>query len=194
MPTGFQNWWNQNFVEPSVGVYQGIPSRPSAPFKNSTGVITPPTLDNYSFLNNNFAAPASVGNNAFSPIGSSAVDNAIAGTTPTGYTPFTGSFGNTPATGIDTSTSFTPVNNSPSFDWGSLTDGFDWNTTSNVLNTGAGLFQAYTGYQNLNLAKDQFSFQKNAWQQDYNQRLDAYNRQVARQEGKDAALAGNTGG
>ncbi|PTP95462.1 hypothetical protein [Vibrio splendidus] len=47
----------------------------------------------------------------------------------------------------------------------------------------------YNGMQAVDLAKDQFNFQKGAWEQDYNMRLEDYNRRVGRQDSKDAALA-----
>ena len=52
-----------------------------------------------------------------------------------------------------------------------------------------GIGKTALGFQQLGLAEDQFSFTKNAWQQDYNMRLEDYNRKVSRQDQKDAAFA-----
>ena len=47
-----------------------------------------------------------------------------------------------------------------------------------------GLASAYTGIKNYQLARDAYNTQKNQWQQDYNQRLKAYedNKKLANEE------------
>lgn len=196
----FGNWWNQNFVQPSTGVYEGT-SFASQPYKNSTGVIQPtvgtkpPTPDNYSFMNNNITSATAGANNAFAPIGSSAVSNAITGSTPVStsapmsvadqYAAYNSGYGATNNTISPMSTSTTG-----GFDWGNIMPDINWDTVSNVTDAATGIFSVYQGMQNLGLAQDQFDFRKNAWQQDYNQRLDAYNTEVERRAGRDAALAG----
>ena len=52
-----------------------------------------------------------------------------------------------------------------------------------------GIGETVLGFQKLGLAEDQFSFTKNAWQQDYNMRLKDYNRKVSRQDAKEADLS-----
>ena len=52
-----------------------------------------------------------------------------------------------------------------------------------------GIGKTALGFQQLGLAEDQFSFTKNAWQQDYNMRLKDYNRKVSRQDAKEADLS-----
>lgn len=200
----FMNWWNQNFVQPSTEVYQGTQFA-SQPYQNSTGVIapTPGTLpastDNYTFLNNNIASRTAGSSSMFSPIGSSAVNNAIAGTTPTSLATQPASLSMADQYGYynqgygatnNVTNSAVPTAQT-GFDWGGLSPAnWDWSTIGNVTDTAAGLFSIYQGMQGLNMAQDQFDFRKNAWQQDYNQRLEAYNTEIERRAGRDAALAG----
>lgn len=42
-----------------------------------------------------------------------------------------------------------------------------------------GLAQSWLGFQNLNLAKDQFAFQKGAFNDQYNQQVQQYNTMIA---------------
>lgn len=42
-----------------------------------------------------------------------------------------------------------------------------------------GLAQSWLGFQNLNLAKDQFNFQKQAFNDQYNQQVQQYNTMIA---------------
>ena len=55
--------------------------------------------------------------------------------------------------------------------WGS-TEG--WNAAGSVMKGVGGLASAYTGIQNYKLARDAHTTQQNQWQQNYDQRLDAY--------------------
>ncbi|AUR87173.1 hypothetical protein HYP58_gp27 [Vibrio phage 1.097.O._10N.286.49.B3] len=57
------------------------------------------------------------------------------------------------------------------------------------LNAVSGIGQTALGFQQLGLAEDQFNFTRNAWQSDYDMRLQDYNRRVTRQDSKDSALA-----
>jgi len=57
------------------------------------------------------------------------------------------------------------------------------------LQLGQGLFNAYTGYEQLKLGQDQFEFSKSAWEQDFAQRKDAYDYNKAKDESKWAALS-----
>jgi hypothetical protein len=61
-----------------------------------------------------------------------------------------------------------------------------WQGLNTGLQTATGLFQTYQGMKTLQLAEDQFDFQKNAWQENYNMQKDAYDRQVAQVESRKA--------
>lgn len=65
-----------------------------------------------------------------------------------------------------------------------------WEGVQAGINTATGLFQAYQGFQALDLAKDQFQFSKDAWTQNFNMQKDAYDREVTRMEGVNKALQG----
>ena len=49
-----------------------------------------------------------------------------------------------------------------------------WEAAGSVMKGVGGLASAYTGMKNYQLARDAFSTQKNQWQANYKQRLDAY--------------------
>lgn len=216
---GVSSWWDQTFVQPTQGVYQGVPNAMPA-YKNSTGVVTPnggaiptqggfapitniPQTDNWTPQNNNFAAPQTA--QSVSP-----------GTQPALFAPQTqggiatpGTVGTDPsifqAIGNHTDGSWvdnpniasvgtpTPQTNFLSDVGSSLSNGWDaiggMQGVSTGLNALAGIGQTYLGFQQLGLAEDQFNFTRNAWQQDYNMRLEDYNRRVTRQEDRDAAMA-----
>lgn len=218
---GVSNWWDQNFVQPTEGAYQGLPGVTPA-YKNSTGVITPngaatpvaggfqpivnsntAQVDNWTPRNNNFAEPQTA--NSVSP-----------GTQPALFAPQTQGGIATPGTvGTDPSI-FQAIGNHTDGSWvgnpniasvgtnpqqagflsgvgDSLSGGWDaiggMQGLSQGLNALSGIGQTYMGFQQLGLAEDQFNFTRNAWQQDYDMRLADYNRQVSRQEDRDAALA-----
>lgn len=59
-----------------------------------------------------------------------------------------------------------------------------WQGLQSGLQTAGGLFQAYQGMQALDLAKEKFGFQKDAWQANYDMQKDAYDRQVAQVESR----------
>ena len=60
---------------------------------------------------------------------------------------------------------------------------------SNIGQGIGGLAQSWQGMQNLNLAKDQFDFQKSAWGQQYADQKAAYDREIADREARRAAAA-----
>ena len=64
--------------------------------------------------------------------------------------------------------------------WGAA----DWSAVGSVMKGVGGLASAYTGIKNYQLARDAFNTQKNQWQQDYDQRLKAFeqNRKLANQD------------
>ena len=68
--------------------------------------------------------------------------------------------------------------------WGSA-DG--WNAAGSVMKGVGGLASAYTGIKNYQLARDAHATQQNQWQQNYDQRLEAYkdNKDLANQEIKE---------
>lgn len=55
---------------------------------------------------------------------------------------------------------------------------------------GIGLFNAYNGYQATQTAQDSLDFSKEAFNKNYDQQLASYNRQVERQDAKDASARG----
>jgi len=80
-----------------------------------------------------------------------------------------GLFGeDTIATQADIDVGITDQNASP---WGSTAG---WEAAGSVMKGVGGLASAYTGIKNYQLARDAFSTQKNQWQANYKQRLDAY--------------------
>ena len=64
--------------------------------------------------------------------------------------------------------------------WGAA----DWSAVGSVMKGVGGLASAYTGIKNYQLARDAFNTQKNQWQQDYDQRVKAFeqNRKLANQD------------
>lgn len=226
---GVSNWWDQNFVQPTEGAYQGVPNATPA-YKNSTGVMTSngaaiPTAGGFSpITNNNTSTQTGYG---YIPQGTgtgSVSDGSVAAIFPSSqvtpqnsvFTPQTQGGIATPGTvGTDPSI-FQAIGNHTDGSWvsnpniasvgtnqqqagflsgvgDSVSSGWDaiggMQGLSTGLNTLSGLGQTYLGFQQLGLAEDQFNFTRNSWQQDYDMRLQDYNRQVERQEGRDAALA-----
>ena len=84
----------------------------------------------------------------------------------------------TVATQADIDAGITDQNASP---WGS-TEG--WQAAGSVMKGVGGLASAYTGIKNYQLARDAHDTQKAQWQQDYTQRLKAYedNKKLANQD------------
>ena len=64
--------------------------------------------------------------------------------------------------------------------WGAA----DWEAVGSVMKVVGGLASAYTGIKNYQLARDAYGTQKDQWQKDYNQRLQAYedNKALANEE------------
>ncbi|AUR82507.1 coil containing protein [Vibrio phage 1.152.O._10N.222.46.E1] len=216
---GVSNWWDTNFVQPTEGAYQGVPGAvpayknstgvitPSGGAVPAPGGFAPitaiPQTDNWTPQNNNFAAPQTA--TSVSP-----------GTQPALFAPQTQGGIATPGTvGTDPSI-FQAIGNHTDGSWvgnpniasvgtnpqqtsflsgvgDSLSGGWDaiggMQGLATGLDTLSGIGQTYMGFQQLGLAEDQFNFTRNAWQQDYDMRLQDYNRQVTRQEERDAALA-----
>lgn len=65
-----------------------------------------------------------------------------------------------------------------------------WNGIGTGLDVATGLFGAGMSYLNYQNASDTLDFQKDAFNKNYNQQLESYERQVERQEAKDAAFKG----
>jgi len=80
----------------------------------------------------------------------------------------------TRATQADIDAGITDQNSSSP--WGSTAG---WEAAGSVMKGVGGLASAYTGIKSYQLAKDAFSTQKNQWQQNYDQRLRAYKKNVA---------------
>ena len=96
-------------------------------------------------------------------------------------------FGGRPETPIGDNTFNTPQNNTiPGITdkkdggWGAA----DWDAAGSVMKGVGGLASAWTGVQNYKLARDAHNAQKNQWQANYNQQLEAYkdNKAMANQE------------
>ena len=66
--------------------------------------------------------------------------------------------------------------------------GWNWGNIGEGLQGASSIADSYINYMNFKNAEDQLNFTKDAWQQNYDQSLAAYNRQVERQDSKEAAL------
>lgn len=174
------NWTplNNNFATPQTA---NTPFTPSTPFTGSFG--------------NNAAATGIDTSQAFTPLTSNA-SAANANIDPSIFQAISnhtdGSWlGNTNIDAVGTGNTqqagfLSGVGDSLSNGWNAL-GGMEG--VSQGLNALSGIGQSYLGFQQLGLAEDQFNFTRNSWQQDYDMRLADYNRQVSRQEDRDAALA-----
>lgn len=68
---------------------------------------------------------------------------------------------------------------------------WNWDTIATGANAVAGIGGLALDYMNYQNAVDTLDFQKDAWQKNYDQSLAAYNRQVERQDARDASARGN---
>lgn len=142
-----------------------------------------------------------VANNFFSPIGSSAVTDAMNNSTfapsANGGAPFTAESLAANTQPID----FTPAQqqavtklpgnqsggifNSIGEGAGGLWDSIGgWQGVEAGLNAATGIFKAYQGMEALDLAQDKFNFQRDAFERNFAMQKDAYDRQVAQVESR----------
>lgn len=129
-----------------------------------------------------------INNTGFSPIGSTPQDTNQS--FPTRASAPTGQYS------FDPLTPFVPEGNTSfaSNAWGNTKEALSnawegiggWQGLNTGLQTATGLAQVYQGFQALDLSKDQYNFQKNAWQKNFAMQKDAYDRNVADVESRKA--------
>ena len=180
------------------GIYEFAPSEMSGP-ATGDGNLVPPTPV--------MAVPSDPGTQTWSGMASASPitvapgnNNVITADSPSGWSNMSSAgpqgveiqstgFGGRPETPVgsnvfnttqDSTTPGIPDNKNDS-SWGSAAG---WQAAGDVMKGVGGLASAWTGIQNYKLARDAYNTQKNQWQADYNQRLQAYkdNKDLANQE------------
>lgn len=68
---------------------------------------------------------------------------------------------------------------------------WNWDSIATGANAVAGIGGLALDYMKIQNAADTLDFQKDIWQKNYDQSLAAYNRQVERQDARDASARGN---
>jgi len=177
-------------TDPNLGNYSSNPSFNTAPSLNMQNSATPVNVSNVS--GGSFAPPYAVNENSPQtnyPISTSPDTAFSPSNTATGFSG--GNNSNMPmdySSGSDWSPSAesatpgtTPgITDKKDGGWGAA----DWNAAGSVMKGVGGLYGAWTGMKNYQLARDAHNAQKNQWQANYDQQLKAYgdNKKLANQE------------